>query len=384
MALSWENPYAPGTASVPPVLTGRDEWLARFADYFTGLVSGNPIQHTCFWGPRGMGKTVLLERLGDMGRERGVAARRVEATGDATFAGALARGLGAMGADLAKRGPSLRRVRDAVDEITVSVGGGPLKAEFKSVRPAAQEAAIAELLVALGDLAGERKRAVLLLVDEVQDVDEPSLRAIARGLQACAAARLPVLMVGGGLPDAPEHIRTAVTYGERYRFAELGPLNSIATRVALQQPAEQLGVRFEPAALSALVDASQGYPYLVQLLGHRVWEAAHGSDVITGAHAEVAVPAALGELAASVFDGRFTRITPAERAYAIAMASLGDGPVHAGEIATAMGRTAQSLSRLRQNLIAKGLIAPVGTRELIFTLPHLAAYVRERGESARW
>lgn len=74
----------------------------------------------------------------------------------------------------------------------------------------------------------------------------------------------------------------------------------------------------------------------------------------------------------------------AERAYTVAMASLGDGPVAAGEIAAAMGRTAQSVSRLRHNLIAKGLIAPVGTRELIFTLPHLAAYVRDRGESARW
>lgn len=384
MVETWRNPYAPGTASVPPVLTGRDEWLARFDDYFTGLIAGRPIQHTCFWGPRGMGKTVLLERLGEMGRERGVAARRVEATGDATFAGVLARSLGSTGADLATRGSGLRRVRDAVEEVTVTVGGAGVKAELKAARPTAGDAAVSELLTSLGELARQRKRAVLLLLDEVQDIDAADLRAIARGLQACSASQLPVLIVAGGLPDAPEHIRTAVTYGERYRFAELGPLNAVATRVALQQPAEQLGVRFEAAALDSLVDAAQGYPYLVQLLGHRVWEAAHGSDLITAGHARVAVPAALGELAASIFDGRFARITPAERAYLIAMASLGDGPVPAGEVAAAMGRTAQSVSRPRHSLIAKGLIAPVGTRELTFTLPHLAAYVRERGESARW
>lgn len=330
-----------------------------------------------------MGKTVLLERLGEMGRERRFAARRVEATGDATFAGVLARSLGALGADLATRGAGLRRVRDAVQEMTVTVGGGGVKAEFKA-RPNVGDAVVSELLTSLGELAQERKRAVLLLLDEVQAIDAAHLRAIARGLQACSAAQLPVLMIAGGLPDAPEHIRTAVTYGERYRFAELGPLNAVATRVALQQPAEQLSVRFEPAALDSLIDASQGYPYLVQLLGHRVWEAAHGSEIITSEHAQVAVPAALAELAASVFDGRFARITPAERTYAIAMASLGDGPVPAGAVAAALGRSAQSVSRLRHNLIAKGLIVPVGTRALAFTLPHLAAYVREYGESARW
>src|SRR3989442_260956 len=76
MAETWQNPYAPGTAAMPPVLTGRDDWLGRFDDYFRGLVGGYPIEHVCFWGPRGMGKTVLLERLGEMGPERKVVARR--------------------------------------------------------------------------------------------------------------------------------------------------------------------------------------------------------------------------------------------------------------------------------------------------------------------
>ncbi|MGQ0625157.1 MAG: ATP-binding protein [Sporichthyaceae bacterium] len=384
MLESWQNPYAPGTASVPPILTGRDEWLSRFDGYFTGLLAGNPIQHTCFWGPRGMGKTVLLERLGEMGRERRIVARRIEATGDETFAGVFARMLGAMGADLASRGLGLRRVRDAVDEVTVTLGGGPVRAELRSSGSRAAGSAVSELLTSLGVLARERKRAVLLLLDEVQDVQAGDLRAIARGLQACSAGQLPVLMLAGGLPDAPEHIRTAVTYGERYRFAELGPLNAVATRVALDQPAQRLGVRFEAAALDYLVDAAQGYPYLIQLLGHRTWEAAHGTQLITQEHARVGVPVALDELAASVFEGRFARITPTERAYVMAMASLGDGAVHAGEIATALGRSAQSVSRTRHSLIAKGLIAAVGTRELAFTLPHLAAYARKRGESARW
>jgi hypothetical protein len=188
-------------------------------------------------------------------------------------------------------------------------------------------------------------------------------------------------MVAGGLPHAPEHIRRAVTYGERYRYGELGPLNRVATRVALEQPAADLGVSFEPAALDSLVAASQGYPYLVQLLGHRSWEAARGGPIIAAAHAAISIPAALSELAASVFDGRFTRLTPAERTYVEAIAVLGDGPISGADVARSLGRTGQSLSRTRQNLIDKGLIAPVGSRDLVFTLPHFAVYVRSRESS---
>ena len=270
----------------------------------------------------------------------------------------------------------MQRIRAAVDQVTVTVGGGPLKAEIRARRPVPVDQAIGELLDALGELAKARKRGVVLLLDEVQAIDPIHLRAVARGLQSCAAASLPVLMVAGGLPHAPEHIRKAVTYGERYRYAELGPLNPVAVRVALEQPAADLNVAFEPAALDALVAASQGYPYLVQLLGHRSWEAARGGPIISGAHAAVSIPAALSELAASVFDGRFARLTPAERIYVEALAALGDGPVSGAEVARSLGRTGQSLSRTRQNLIDKGLISPVGSRDLVFTLPHFAAYVR--------
>jgi hypothetical protein len=365
-------------AAVPPLLTGRDEWLARFDGYLKALRGGYPVEHVCFSGPRGMGKTVLLERFGEMAREGQVAARRVEATGDSTFPAVLAAALGQMGEQLTSRGAGLRRVRAAVDEVTVTLGGGPIKAEVRARRPAPLDQAVAELLTSLGALAADRGRGVVVLLDEVQAIDAAVIRALARGLQACAAARQPVLLAAGGLPSAPEHIRRAVTYGERFRFAELGALNPVAVRVALESPARALDVGFEPAALDTLVTTSQGYPYLMQLLGRRAWEAAEGGPLITETHVAVAVPAALSELAASVFAGRWTRITPIERSYVEAMASLGDGAVASGAVAQALGRTTQSLSRTRESLIDKGLIAPAGAGYVTFTLPHFARYVRAR------
>ncbi|MGQ0465948.1 MAG: ATP-binding protein [Sporichthyaceae bacterium] len=378
MAEAWQNPYAPGMASVPPALTGRDEWLSRFDGFLKGLRAGFPVEHLCFAAPRGMGKTVLLERLGELARADGLAARRIEGTPEPSFAASLAAALGEVGSDLVSRGPRLRRLREAVEEVTLSIDAGPVKAEVRS-RPSTAEQSLADLVSSLGEIAAERKRGVVLLLDEVQTVATPIVRALARGLQACAAARRPVLFATAGLPSAPEHIRTAVTYGERFRFAELEALNPVAVRVALEAPAARLDVTYRPEALDALVAAAQGYPYLVQLLGRRAWEAAQGGPTITAAHAAIAVPAALSELAANVFTGRWTQITPTERAYVVAMASLGDGEVASADIARALGRTTQNLSRIRENLISKGLLVPAGTGYLTFTLPHFARYVRERG-----
>lgn len=72
-----------------------------------------------------MGKAVLLERFGEMAAGHQVAAPRMEATGDSTFPAVLAAALGEIGEELVSRGAGLRKIRAAVDEVTVTVGGGP-------------------------------------------------------------------------------------------------------------------------------------------------------------------------------------------------------------------------------------------------------------------
>ena len=40
MAESWQNPYTPGPAPIPPALTGRDELLAQFHGYLRAQAAG--------------------------------------------------------------------------------------------------------------------------------------------------------------------------------------------------------------------------------------------------------------------------------------------------------------------------------------------------------
>lgn len=382
MAERWQNPYTPGAATLPPVLTGRDDILARFAGYLRAREEGYGAEYLVLSGYRGMGKTVLLYAFRDLARERGWLAQRVEATDEAPFLVSLASEVADLLEGLDAQAGVLRRARQAVEELSVALGVGPAKVEVKAKRRAGASAPpvdvpVARLVAALGTAAKERKVGAALLLDEVQAVDPPALRAIARAFQAAEGDRLPVILSAGGLPNAPDRLREAVSYAERYRYVTLDRLGPAAVRAALEEPAARLGVRFSGGALDHLVAASEGYPYLVQLLGRNAWEAAGGTALITLEHARTAEGGARADLTNSLLRSRWLRASPKEREYLAAMASLGGGPVPSGSVARALGQTAQQLSSVRQSLIDKGVVMPSGTRAVDFTIPGFAAFVIE-------
>jgi hypothetical protein len=94
MAERWVNPYAPGAASMPPALTGRDELIAEFDGYLRAAEVELPARYLIVDGQRGMGKTVLLNALRTEARSRGWVAQRIEATGDTPFLASLAQEAG--------------------------------------------------------------------------------------------------------------------------------------------------------------------------------------------------------------------------------------------------------------------------------------------------
>ena len=73
------NPFAPGAGSRPPELAGRDELLeaARIAIERTRL--GKPTKSLILVGLRGVGKTVLLDKIRERAEHNGAVTARIEA-----------------------------------------------------------------------------------------------------------------------------------------------------------------------------------------------------------------------------------------------------------------------------------------------------------------
>src|SRR5713226_9182868 len=73
------NPYAPGAGTPPPELAGRDELREIIRIALERVRAGRPTKSILMVGLRGVGKTVLLDRMRDDAEGSAVHTMRVEA-----------------------------------------------------------------------------------------------------------------------------------------------------------------------------------------------------------------------------------------------------------------------------------------------------------------
>ncbi len=127
---------------------------------------------------------------------------------------------------------------------------------------------LTDLLVALGEAARAYDTGVVFLFDKVQFLDVKQLEALIAALHRTVQRSLPITLVGAGLPQIPRLAGEAKSYAERlFKFPTIGRLSGPATVEALVTPAEILGVSYTDAAVRAILDYTQGYPYFVQEYG---------------------------------------------------------------------------------------------------------------------
>ncbi len=131
-----------------------------------------------------------------------------------------------------------------------------------------------------GAAAQKAGSSLVLFVDELQYVEEDQLAALITALHRTAQRRLPVVLVGAGLPQLRGQTGRAKSYAERlFDFPEIGPLAPDAARSAIVKPASQQGVEVEEAALQAILKETRGYPYFLQEWGKHAWDAAAASPI---------------------------------------------------------------------------------------------------------
>ncbi len=73
------NPYAPGAGAPPPELAGRDVLLEQVRVAIERTRRALPAKSILMVGLRGVGKTVLLDRMRDDAEAQGIETLRIEA-----------------------------------------------------------------------------------------------------------------------------------------------------------------------------------------------------------------------------------------------------------------------------------------------------------------
>lgn len=228
----------------------------------------------------------------------------------------------------------------------------------------------------LGQAAKEKNTAVVLFVDELQYVKEDELASLITALHRCSQRQLPIALMGAGLPQLVGQAGRAKSYAERlFEFPEIGPLKEAEAKIALELPAEKLGVAYTKEALSEILLQTQAYPYFLQEWGKHSWQCAKSSPILQE-DVIAATEVAVSDLDASFFRVRFDRLTPAEKKYLRAMAELGAGPHRSGDIAQLLSKGVQAVAPTRSSLIAKGMIHSLSHGDNSFTVPLFDGYMK--------
>ncbi len=379
------NPFAPGAGTQPPELAGRASIIANATIALSRIKLGRAAQSQMLLGLRGVGKTVLLNRIAEIAEKDGYATVVLEAPEDRRLAEMLVPPLRSLlfrlsrvenAKDAARRGLGVLRAFASAFKVKVGDIEFGIQAETGTADSGTLESDLPELLLAVAAAAREARNAVALFVDEVQYLSGEDLGALIVSAHKMAQRSLPFIAFGAGLPQLAGLAGEAKSYSERlFEYPDVGPLAAEAAQDAIREPMRREGVNISEGALDRIVEKTRGYPYFLQEWGYHAWNVATSSPV-TPEDAERATANALERLDKGFFRVRLDRLTPREKDYVRAMAALGPGPHRSGEIAQKLSMDVTTAGPLRNGVIKKGMVYSPQHGDTAFTVPMFDEFMR--------
>ncbi len=358
------NPFSPGSDVVPPVWAGRVSQLSDWERVVRPRrVAGLYERGRTILGEAGLGKSTLVRRVAATAARQGdwvTPQLRIPAGADPLRA--VAGAVLALADEAGLAAARERRLTDLLERVRAVSAGGISLAMDRGGGPEAYRA-LTELLVAVGTAAIDRDVAVVVHVDEVQNItDEKTLSQLLVCLGDAGSHEVEVAVPGGaritrvlpvavyltGLPEFAETTGSlaGATFARRFATTVLDPISDDDLRLALHEfvtPGWEVAdgrggvgtIRMEEEAVEAIVGLCCGEPFLFQLAGERAWYAGT-APVITARDVYDGWSAARTEAAAHV-ERILQRLPPKERELVRVMAEMPGGERTATNIARALG-----------------------------------------------
>ena len=381
------NPYSPGAGNPPPEFSGRDQIVEQADIALDRIKVGRPARGFILYGLRGVGKTVLLNKIALEAEAKNLFVVRIESPEDRSLPAILIPTIRSTLLKISK-GEALK---NKLAKAMRAIGGfaNALKIKYSDIEVGLnfeKEAGVADsgdleldlvdLLTTVGEAAAENGTAIVIAIDELQYVPEEQLAALITALHRVSQKQLPVTMVAAGLPQLLGQMGRAKSYAERlFEFIPVDKLDDTSAKNALCKPAIQENAAYNDDAIQEILRQTQGYPYFLQEWGKHSWNIAERSP-ITKQDAVRATDSALAELDLSFFRVRFDRLTPAEKRYVRAMAELGAGPHRSGDIAAILNKEVSTIAPTRSSLLKKGMVFSPNHGDTAFTVPLFEGFMK--------
>ena len=360
------NPFKPTAGGEPPLLIGRERVVR---DFDKGLDNGvgAPGRIMLITGARGTGKTVMLTVLGDKAR-----AHKWDVIEETASDGLCER----LVSELCSKDSLIDKLTFAP---SITIAGTSVSLGEAELSPKRMPETLRKAMSARLDALEKRDAGLMISIDETQAASRADLIAIATAIQHQIREKRNVSIVFAGLPPMISDLFD----DEVFAFLRRARTNVLAN-VPIDEVKESFAQTFEDSGMSldtSLVEkaavATAGYPYMIQLVGYYIWDAADAreSTVISKEDVDEGIREARVDLDNAVCVPELHGLSKNDRAYLEAMA-VSDGPSGTSEVAKRMGRSAKYAATYRKRLLDAYVIRQTDRGEVDFAVPFLREYLR--------
>jgi hypothetical protein len=382
----YANPYTPGAGFMPAYLAGRDALVDEAETMLHSLQAGYPQQSVIFHGLRGVGKTVLLNRIEEITEDLGILYEQLEVKERSDFATQIT----TIAYKFVKQMSVKEKAKSAVQNLLTilkqfsvtyspedkSFSLSPGDAELSFTLPKNFPEDLTDVFLALGSAAVKSENTICFFIDEIQYLKKEELEALANAIHRVNQKRLPIMVFGAGLPKILKDFGDAKSYSERlFKFIQIDSLSHEAAQLAITAPAQKLGVSYDQAAVDRILEVTDGYPYFIQEFCNVIWTKSGGHRDICLDDVTVSEQDFYQRLDEGFFMVRYKRCTTRELEFLFSMVRCESLPCTISNVAKQMHKPVSSISPIRAQLINKGLIYATHYGEVDFTVPQFDAFL---------
>lgn len=386
------NPYRPGAGLMPMYLAGRNDDINDVKNMFCALSMNIPTQSIIFSGLRGVGKTVLINRLQELAEEKDIFCKHIEVEERNDFISQIASCSQAFLRKISAKEKFKNLVQKSLDAIKALVISFDPNDQTFSISLQERELyqshnlvqSLTDVFTSIGEAAYKSETPICFFVDEMQYMKSNELGALISALNRTNQLGYPVMVVGAGLPKIYSMLSAEKSYSERlFVYKEIGSLNRDQGKLAISMPAKKCGVDFEDDAIEKILEITKGYPFFIQQLSQIVYQKVDDS-IIKRKDVDRSIDDFLNILDNGFFKVRYERCSESDKKFIFAMVSCEKLPCTISNIAKNMDKSVSSISTIRAQLISKGVIYPVRYKELDFTVPEFCGFIERREEYQEW
>lgn len=386
------NPYRPGAGLMPVYIAGRDEDIQNVSQMFDALTMDIPTQSIIFSGLRGVGKTVLINKLQSIAEEKGIFCKHIEIEERNDFISQIAECSQAFLRTVSAKEKFkhlIQKPLEAIKSLVVS-----FNPEDNSFSLSMQDRelyvsnnltqTLTEVFSTIGETAQKTETPICFFIDEIQYMKQNQLGSLIAALHRANQLGYPIMIIGAGLPKIYKMLSDEKSYSERlFMYKKIDSLTDEQSEKAIEEPEKKFNIIYAHEATNKIVEITKGYPFFIQQLCKIVYDKTN-KDVIELSDVENCIDEFLSSLDERFFKSRYERCAESDKKFIFAMVECGELPCTISNVAHNLNKTVGSISTTRAQLISKGIIYPVRYKELDFTVPEFSGYIQRLEEYKQW